>query len=360
VSKIYNIAIVGAGIGERQASGLVRLQDKFRIAVICDRNLERAGKLGDQIAASGAPRPDVMGEFGDELFMRTDIDIVSICLPPFLHFDATKRSLEAGKHTVCEKPLVGSLAEVDMLETLAKASGRTLMPVFQYRFGKGLQKAHHLIRAGAAGKIYTASIETHWTRGMDYYAVPWRGKLATELGGALLGHSIHIHDILTELIGPIASVSALTAVRVNPIETEDCAAVIFEMANGALVTSSTTLGSADELTRFRLACENVTMICNPSPYTPDRDPWTFIPKAPKDEAFLAAALKDAPDEAEGYTGQYARYHSALEGGGELPVTVADAYRSIELATAMYLSAHTGERVRLPISKEHPAYGGWRH
>lgn len=360
MSKIYSIAIVGAGIGERQANGLVRLQDKFRIAVICDRDLERAAKLADQIAATGAPRPDVIDEFGDELFMRKDIDIVSICLPPFMHFDATKRSLEAGKHTVCEKPLVGFLAEVDMLETIAKASGRTLMPVFQYRFGKGLQKADHLIRTGAAGKIYTASIETHWTRGMDYYAVPWRGKLATELGGALLGHSIHIHDILTELIGPIASVSALTAVRVNPIETEDCAAVIFEMANGALVTSSTTLGSADELTRFRLACENVTMICNPSPYTPDRDPWTFIPKAPKDEAFLATALKDAPDKAEGYTGQYERYHAALEGKGELPVSVADAYRSIELATAMYHSARTGERVHLPISKEHRAYGGWRH
>jgi predicted dehydrogenase len=357
MSRIYNIAIVGAGIGERQVSGLVRLQDKFRIRVICDRDLGRAGKLADLAAANGAPRPDVMGEYGDDLLRRSDIDIVSICLPPFLHFDATKRALEAGKHTVCEKPLVGSLAEVDALEAIAQKSGRTLMPVFQYRFGKGLAKAHHLISTGAAGKIYAASIETHWTRGEKYYAVQWRGKLATELGGALLGHTIHIHDILTELAGPIASVSAMTAVRVNPIETEDCAAVIFEMASGALVTSSVTLGSADELTRLRVTCENVTMVSNLSPYTPDRDPWTFIPKAPKDEAFLATALKDAPDSLEGYTGQFARYHAALESNGALPVTIADAHRSIELVMAMYHSARTGERVRLPLSKDHPAYRG---
>jgi len=359
VSRIYNIAVVGAGIGERQTSGLMRLQDRFRIKVICDRNAERAGKLADQIARAGAPRPDVVSDFGDELLGRSDVDIVSVCLPPFLHFEASKRTLEAGKHTVCEKPLVGSLAEVDALERITAASGRMLMPVFQYRFGRGLQKAKHLLHSGAAGKVYAASIETHWTRGMDYYAVPWRGKLSTEFGGALLGHSIHIHDILTELLGPVASVSALAAVRVNPIETEDCAAVIFEMVNGALVTSSTTLGSADELTRLRVACENVTMISNPSPYTPDREPWSFIPKAPRDEAFLAAAMADAPDGAEGYTGQFARYHDALEGKSALPVNVTDAYRSIELASAMYHSARTGERVRLPIAKDHPVYGGWR-
>jgi predicted dehydrogenase len=359
MSKIYSIAIVGAGIGERQVHGLIRLQDKFCIRVIADSNLARAEKLADEVAATGAPRPDVMGAYGDALLKRADIDIVSICLPPFLHFEATRQALEAGKHVVCEKPLVGSLAEVDRLQAIAVTSKRHLMPVFQYRFGAGLEKARHLMRTGAAGKVYAGSIETHWTRGMDYYAVEWRGKTDSELGGALLGHAIHIHDILTELAGPIARVGALASVRVNPIETEDCAAVIFEMANGAMITSSTTLGSADEISRFRLVCENVTMVSNHSPYIPDREPWTFIPKAPKDAAFLADALKDAPVGPEGYTGQFARFHTALEGKGALPVTVADARRSIELATAMYHSARTGRHVQLPLRKSHVAYRGWR-
>ena len=84
-----------------------------------------------------------------------------------------------------------------------------LMPVFQVRFGNGLAKAQHLIGSGAAGKIYLSTVETHWTRGADYYAIPWRGRKATELGGGFLGHTIHAHDMLTTLIGPVrASVSA--------------------------------------------------------------------------------------------------------------------------------------------------------
>jgi len=43
----------------------------------------------------------------------------------------------------------------------------------------------------------------------------------------------------------------------------------------------------------------------------------------------------------------------------LPVTLADARRSIELVTALYHSAATGAAVSLPIESDHPSYGGWR-
>jgi hypothetical protein len=53
--------------------------------------------------------------------------------------------------------------------------------------------------------------------------------------------------------------------------------------------------------------------------------------------------------------QFARLHGALSDGTTLPVTVADARASIELITAAYHSAATGETVRLPIGTDHPAY-----
>jgi hypothetical protein len=43
----------------------------------------------------------------------------------------------------------------------------------------------------------------------------------------------------------------------------------------------------------------------------------------------------------------------------MPVTLGDARISIELLTAAYHSARTGEMVILPIGPDHPAYGGWR-
>jgi predicted dehydrogenase len=43
----------------------------------------------------------------------------------------------------------------------------------------------------------------------------------------------------------------------------------------------------------------------------------------------------------------------------LPVTLADARRSLELVTALYHSAATGVAVHLPIASDHPRYNGWR-
>ena len=78
------------------------------------------------------------------------------------------------------------------------------MPIFQYRFGDGIQKAKLHRRRGIAGSLLGNGGDP-WPRGADYYAVPWRGKWATELGGALLTHAIHLHDMLCYLMGDVAS-----------------------------------------------------------------------------------------------------------------------------------------------------------
>ena len=69
-----------------------------------------------------------------------------------------------------------------------------------------------------------------------------RGRLQSELGGVLLTHAIHSHDLLTYLMGPIASVFARTATRVNPVEVEDCAVASLVMQSGALASLAATLG----------------------------------------------------------------------------------------------------------------------
>ncbi len=151
-----------------------------------------------------------------------DIEIVDICTPPTLHFPQVMAALAAGKQVICEKPLVGSLAEIDQLAIAeAKTAGR-VMPIFQYRYGNGLQKAKRIIDLGLAGKPYLGTVETAWLRKAAYYSGPWRGRWATELGGVLMGHAIHPHDMFCYLMGPLKSLFGRVATRVNPIEVEDC------------------------------------------------------------------------------------------------------------------------------------------
>ena len=88
------------------------------------------------------------------------------------------------------------------------------------------------------------------------------------------------------------------------------------------------------------------------------DPWTFTADTPEIEAQLDAALARFAPQPERFVGQFARFHDALLGGGELPVTLADARAALEIITAIYASARTGQAVDLPIGMDHPYYAGW--
>jgi predicted dehydrogenase len=350
----FNVAVVGCGIGRLHiAEGYERHRDKFRVAALCDLSAERLAAIGDEFAI------DRRTTSFEEVLGMADVDIVDICTPPALHVEQALAVLAAGKHVICEKPLAGSLADVDRLIAAERQAKGRLMPVFQYRFGNGLQRAKRIVDLGFAGTPYLATVETAWKRGAAYYTVPWRGRWETELGGVLLAHAIHSHDILTYLLGPIASVFARTATRVNPIEVEDCAVASLVLKSGALGSLAATLGSQKEISRLRFCFEHVTFESSLGPYSPGDDPWEIVPASPEAEARIAQALADwvfVPSRFEGLLG---RYHQALAADAEFPVTLADARRSLELVTALFHSAATGLPVALPIGAEHPKYRSWR-
>ena len=286
------------------------------------------------------------------------VDVVDICLPPHLHVPVTLDALAAGKHVVCEKPMATSMADADRVKVAAQQAGKHIFPVFQYRWGPAFSKLRHLQATGLTGRVQTASLETHWSRGADYYAIPWRGTWEGERGGAVLGHAIHNHDLMTHIAGPVASVSAMTTTRVNPIETEDCAAIAFTLTSGALCTSSITLGAATDETRLRIAFEHLTATSGTEPYAPGAAQWTFTARDPANQAAIDAALGETPAEPTGFQGFFTEVANALDGAPNTAVTLEDGTASIALVTAIYHAARTGERVSLPIPPDHPLYEGW--
>lgn len=346
------VVIVGAGIGEQHMAGFAALPDRFRVKSICDLNTDRAQGVATKYDGVG-----VTSDFAAVL-ADPEVDIVDICLPPHLHFQACMDALDAGKDVICEKPLVTSLKQADALAAKQAETGRTLSPVFQYRYGLGTAQLHALIDAGLAGRCYAGSLETHWDRDAAYYAVDWRGTWAGEQGGALLGHAIHIHDLFTWLIGPVARVYAETATRVNQIEVEDCAALSIRMESGAVLTSSVTLGCAGNISRLRLMFEGFTVESDHAPYALAEKGWTFTARAPTAQAQIDAVLSTVTNARSGYAGMFTALADALDGKPGREVTQEDGRRSLEFVTACYHSGRTGLPVDLPLDASHPLYDSW--
>ncbi|WP_299550845.1 Gfo/Idh/MocA family oxidoreductase [uncultured Tateyamaria sp.] len=346
---MIRVAILGGGIGAQHLEAYDQLEE-FVVTHLVDQDAERCAALcGDRITP--------LASIENALF--ADVDVIDICLPPHLHAPVAIGALEAGKHVICEKPLATSLEQVNAISSAATASGKSVFPVFQYRFGPAFDQLRALQAAGLAGAPRAASLETHWNRDAEYYAIQWRGTWAGEQGGAVLGHAIHAHDLLGTFMAPIVGVTARLGTLVNPIETEDTAALIFELEGGALATSSITLGAASDETRLRLVYEHLTATSHTIPYAPAEGVWQFRARDPERQNEVDAVCKTASHNMPGFAGFLTEVGKALNNTPNAAVTLTEGAASIELVTAIYAAHREGTRIALPLNADHPMRGGWQ-
>lgn len=349
MSRKLRIGVVGLGVGRAHVLALLRLRSIYDLVAVADPSPARRR----QMAALG-----IKGVTSLEELLALGVDVVDICTPPHLHEAQVVQCLEAGVDVVCEKPLVDSVAAVDRLAAAEARTGRRVAPVFQYRWGSGSQQLRRLLDAGVPGKLLVATSETMWKRGADYYAVDWRGTWAGERGGAVLSHSIHLHDLLCWLGGEPVEVVARASTSFLDIEVEDCAAALLTTASGGLMTAAVTLGATTESSRLKFCFEHLTVESTTRPYRPGAGPWSLTWSSKDAERSAKAVLEGWTPPPSGWRGQLADTHRALVADAPLPVSLDDARRSLELVTAWYRSSRTGQPEALPLAADHPDRDSW--
>lgn len=208
------------------------------------------------------------------------------------------------------------------------------------------------------GRLVQSTVELAWWRTAAYYAVPWRGRWQTELGGTVLSHAVHVLDMLMQVAGPVRRVGSMLATRLHDIEVEDNAVLVCSMRDGSLATIGVTVASVEEMTRHRFCFENLVAESNRRPYSNSGDPWTFIARDPEHQQRIDQHLTGLCLLPEDFAGQFLRWHQAKKRRSALPVSLQDARQVLELVTAVYHSMASGEFVDLPLSRNHPAYRGW--
>ena len=125
-----NAAVVGCGIGKSHMLAFQKVPEQFHLAAICDLDAAKTQALADELKV-----PKTYNSL-DALCADPGIDVIDLATPPHLHLAQIQQVLAAGKHVICEKPLVPSLRDVDFLIDVEKRSGKRILPIFQYRYEK--------------------------------------------------------------------------------------------------------------------------------------------------------------------------------------------------------------------------------
>jgi predicted dehydrogenase len=88
----------------------------------------------------------------EALLADPDIEAVYIPLPNSMHAEWSIRSLEAGKHVLCEKPFSRTPADVEAAFDAADRAGRFLSEAFMYRHNPQTARLRQLLADGAIGE----------------------------------------------------------------------------------------------------------------------------------------------------------------------------------------------------------------
>lgn len=341
-------ALVGTGAVAHLHAMAVAAHSRAELVAVSDLSPEKAVEFAAEYGV-----PHSYGELA-EMLEAQHPDVVLICTPPGVHREQTLAAFAAGAHVIVEKPPAPSLDELDDMRAAAESADRRLAVVFQQRTGTAAAHVRELLRTGALGRPLIAVCQTLWFRDAEYFAVPWRGKWATEGGGTTLGHGIHQLDLLGHLLGEWSSVQGRLWRLDRETETEDVstATVVFE--GGVVAQVVTSAVSPRQTSSIRIDTQKATITVDHL-YGHGHENWLITP-APGFEAEAAAwELPDAEERSD-HAPLLRDVFDALLDDAPLPATADAPARSLELVAAVYASAAADGAVITPeILAAHPTH-----
>jgi len=346
---MLKIGIIGLGaISSAHIKGYLEFPDRAEIVALCDIYPEKAEKALKRFNLEA----DVYDNY-KKMLERADIDLVSICTPPYTHSDITIDFLNADINVICEKPMASSLEECDSMNKAAEKNNKTLSIVSQNRFTNPMMKLKKLLEKGLIGSIVHAQVDSFWWRGHSYYDLWWRGTWEKEGGGPTLNHAVHHIDIFRWMNGMPSEITAVMSnTSHNNAEVEDVSVAVGSYSDGSLaqITSSVVHHGQEQQLIFQGEKARVSV------------PWKVYASNSKENGFpeknkkLENEIKDFYNNLtdlkyEGHIGQIDNVLQALETDTHVLIDGYDGRKTLELITAIYQSATLNKKISLPLTEK---------
>ncbi|HIJ65261.1 MAG TPA: Gfo/Idh/MocA family oxidoreductase [Candidatus Hydrogenedentes bacterium] len=208
---MVKVGIIGFGFIGRMHLATLRAGGLAEVVAVADGDASRLARSGagdGNIAIEGDTSLVDVETFEDpnKLLDSENVEAVILGVPTYLHKSYILKSIEAGKHILCEKPMV--LDANEGCEVIAALEGydRVFMVAHCIRFWPAYVKAYELVRE----QIYGHVLSAHFVRNSPKPLWAWDNWLLDEQrsGGAILDLHIHDVDYVNYLLGKPTEIAA--------------------------------------------------------------------------------------------------------------------------------------------------------
>jgi inositol 2-dehydrogenase len=327
-----NIGLVGCGrLGRVYAQDLASRIAETRLAAVADADASLAQRTAEDFGASRAYSNAA------DLLADPSIDAIVIVSPTHTHREIAIAAAEAGKPTLCEKPLALSLDECRAAQDAVSRHHTFFQMGFMRRFDPGYAAAKRQVDEGRIGRpvVFKSTSRDPFPPSLAY-ANP------ASSGGLLVDMGIHDFDLARWFMGEVAQVSAIGGVLAFPdfatVGDIDNAIVTMTFADGRLgvidltrngyygYDISTELLGTEGTVRIGYLRETPVLTMTKNAVSHDTVPYFM-------ERFERA-----------YTLQLQDFARNVLAGREPPVTIGDGIEALRVALAATQAQRSGTAV----------------
>jgi myo-inositol 2-dehydrogenase / D-chiro-inositol 1-dehydrogenase len=344
------IAILGAGfISEIHCESYHRFVPDAEVVAVYTRNAEKAQSFAQKHGISQWYN-DL-----DAIIQSSGADVIDICLPNFLHADATLKAAAAGKHIIIEKPLAVTLEEADAMISACKKACVKLMYAEELCFAPKYERVRQMVNEGAIGEIYMLKqSEKHSGPHSDwFYDINLAG------GGVLMDMGCHgiawFRWMLKNARAKSVYATMSTVYHKQRTKAEDNSVVIIEFENGVtgLVENSWAKhGGMDDRSEVYgtggvvyadLFMGNAAIAYSKNGY------GYAMEKADTTVGWTFTIFEEAFNQ--GYPQELKHFIDCVQHNKEPLVTGEDGRAVLEIIYAAYASAAQGRKISLPFAPQ---------
>lgn len=188
IEEVYRIGIVGSGRIAKRFVPESKVVNSAKVTAVYNPNKESADVFGKMFGLR------VFSDRYDDFL--SEVDAVYVASPHLTHYEYTKQSLCAGKHVLCEIPLVLSAVQARELYDFAEDRNLVLLEASKTAFCPSFNHLITLVKSGVIGDV--VDVKTSLSK---MVIAPTRELDTLQAGGAMNEHASLNMMAIIKLLG---------------------------------------------------------------------------------------------------------------------------------------------------------------